>query len=79
MSDLGAIFDAHVRAEFQDLDLDATMATMSPDPYVHHLPTITGGNGAADVREFYEPTGAEQAESLLDRRLPKNELLEPAA
>jgi carboxymethylenebutenolidase len=53
MSDLAATFDAHVQAEFQDLDLDATMATMSADPYVHHVPTITGGNGTAGVRDFY--------------------------
>ena len=53
MSDLAATFDAHVQAEFQDLDLEATMATMSPDPYVHHVPTITGGNGTEGVRDFY--------------------------
>jgi carboxymethylenebutenolidase len=53
MNDLAATFDAHVRAEFQDLDLEATMATMADDPYVHHVPTITGGNGAAGVRDFY--------------------------
>jgi carboxymethylenebutenolidase len=29
------------------------MATMAADPYVHHVPTITGGNGAAGVRDFY--------------------------
>jgi len=53
MSDLGAVFDAHVQAEFQDLDLEATMATMSGDPYVHHVPTMTGGSGTAGVRDFY--------------------------
>jgi carboxymethylenebutenolidase len=53
MTDLAATFDAHVKAEFQDLDLEATMATMSPDPYVHHVPTITGGRGAEGVRHFY--------------------------
>jgi carboxymethylenebutenolidase len=53
MTDLAATFDAHVQAEFQDLDLEATMATMTEDPYVHHVPTITGGNGTARVREFY--------------------------
>jgi len=26
-----------VQAEFQDLDLEATMATMTDDPYVHIL------------------------------------------
>jgi carboxymethylenebutenolidase len=53
MTDLGATFDAHTQAEFQDLDVDATMATMAGDPYVHHVPTITGGNGAEGVRDFY--------------------------
>jgi carboxymethylenebutenolidase len=53
MNDLGAMFDAHVKAEFQDLDLEATMSTMTGDPYVHHVPTITGGNGTAGVRDFY--------------------------
>jgi carboxymethylenebutenolidase len=54
MSDLAATFDAHMRAEFQDLDLEATLATMGEDPYVHHVPTITGGKGAGGVREFYD-------------------------
>jgi carboxymethylenebutenolidase len=53
MSDLAAMFDAHVKAEFRDLDLEATMSTMTDDPYVHHVPTITGGNGTAGVRDFY--------------------------
>jgi len=53
MNDLAATFDAHVQAEFQDLDLEATMATMTDAPYVHHVPTITGGNGTAGVRDFY--------------------------
>ena len=53
MADLAKTFDAHVEAEFQDLDLEATMATMSEDPYVHHVPTITGGNGTEGVRAFY--------------------------
>jgi hypothetical protein len=30
--DLGAVFDAHVKAEFVDMDVAATMATMSPEP-----------------------------------------------
>jgi carboxymethylenebutenolidase len=53
MNDLAAMFDAHVKAEFQNLDLEATMSTMTDDPYVHHVPTITGGNGTAGVRDFY--------------------------
>src|SRR5437763_15915461 len=53
MSELAATFDAHMQAEFQVLDLEATMATMTDDPYVHHVPTITGGNGMTGVPDFY--------------------------
>ena len=52
-SELGAVFDAHVAAEFVDMDLDATMATMTDDPYVYHLPAMTGGVGVESVRQFY--------------------------
>ena len=53
ISDIAATFDAHIKAEFQDLDLEATMETMADDPYVHHVPTLTGGDGADGVRAFY--------------------------
>ena len=52
--ELGAVFDAHVRHEFVDHDVDATMRTMVAEPYLLHLPTLTGGVGAAEVRGFYE-------------------------
>jgi carboxymethylenebutenolidase len=51
--DLGAVFDDHVAAEFVTLDLEATMATMTGNPYVNHVPVMTGGVGAEAVREFY--------------------------
>jgi carboxymethylenebutenolidase len=51
--DLGAVFDEHVAAEFVDMDLDATMATMTDDPYVNHVPVMTGGVGFEGVRQFY--------------------------
>jgi carboxymethylenebutenolidase len=51
--DLGAIFDAHVGAEFDQKDVDATMATMTDDPYLTHVPTMTGGVGREEVRHFY--------------------------
>jgi carboxymethylenebutenolidase len=52
-TDLAAVFDDHVAAEFVHLDLEATMATMTDDPYVNHVPVMTGGVGADAVREFY--------------------------
>jgi carboxymethylenebutenolidase len=51
--DLGAVFDAHVRAEFVEKDVARTMATMSAEPYLTHVPTLTGGTGRAEVERFY--------------------------
>ena len=52
-ADLGALFDGHIAREFADLDVDATMKTMVPEPYVHCVPIMTGGSGGQDVRRFY--------------------------
>jgi carboxymethylenebutenolidase len=52
-SDAGAVFDAHVRAEFVERSVDATMATMNDAPYVTHVPVLTGGYGRDEVRHFY--------------------------
>jgi len=52
--ELAATFDAHVKHEFVDRDVDATMRTMVAEPYLLHLSTLTGGVGAAEVRRFYE-------------------------
>jgi carboxymethylenebutenolidase len=53
MPDLGARFDEHVANEFVTKDVDATIATMVAEPYVWHVPALTGGSGGADVRLFY--------------------------
>src|ERR1043165_1850698 len=52
-NNLGAVFDAHVKAEFIDKDVAATMATMVPEPYLTHVPTLTGGTGRSEVERFY--------------------------
>ena len=52
--DLGAVFDAHVKHEFVDHDVEATMRTMVVEPYVHNVPTLAGGIGKAGVRRFYK-------------------------
>ena len=38
---LGAVFDKHIKCEFQDHDVDATMKTMVREPYVHHVPMLS--------------------------------------
>jgi carboxymethylenebutenolidase len=48
-----AVFDAHVAAEFVEKDLDGAMGTMAQDPYVYHVPVMTGGVGWESVRQFY--------------------------
>ena len=50
---LDDIFDAHIAREFADRDVDATMETMVPEPYVHCVPIMTGGIGGQGVRRFY--------------------------
>jgi carboxymethylenebutenolidase len=52
--DLSALWDNHVDQEFKDRDADATIATMTPDAYVNHVPTLTGGYGARELHRFYK-------------------------
>ena len=47
-----ALFETHVAAELEG-DLDTTMATMSDDPHLNHVPTMAGGVGQEGVRAFY--------------------------
>jgi carboxymethylenebutenolidase len=51
---LGAVFDKHIKCEFEDHDVDATMKTMIREPYVHHVPVMTGGVGYDAVYNFYK-------------------------
>jgi len=52
--DLVALWDAHCRYEFETRDVDATMATMVAEPYVNHIPTMTGGVGHNQLKRFYK-------------------------
>lgn len=52
--DLEAIWDEHTRLEFAEKDAGKTMATMVPQPYVNHVPTMTGGVGYKDLHRFYK-------------------------
>jgi carboxymethylenebutenolidase len=46
------LFQQHVNAELAG-DLDTTMATMSDNPHLNHVPTMAGGVGRDGVRAFY--------------------------
>ncbi|MGC1303040.1 MAG: nuclear transport factor 2 family protein [Caulobacteraceae bacterium] len=52
--DLVALWEAHCRYEFETRDVDATMATMVAQPYVNHIPTMTGGVGHDQLKRFYK-------------------------
>ncbi len=51
--DLSTLWDAHTANEFAHRDVDATMATMVAEPYVNHIPTLTGGVGHKNLARFY--------------------------
>lgn len=51
---LSDLWDEHVRHEFDTRDVPATMATMVAEPYVNHIPTMTGGVGAKELSRFYQ-------------------------
>ncbi|HEY4041621.1 MAG TPA: nuclear transport factor 2 family protein [Rhodopila sp.] len=50
---LESLWEAHCRYEFETRDVDATMATMVAEPYVNHIPTMTGGVGHDALKRFY--------------------------
>jgi carboxymethylenebutenolidase len=52
--DLEALWEEHCRYEFETRDVDATMATMVDEPYVNHIPTMTGGVGHDELKRFYK-------------------------
>ena len=51
--DIERVWEAHVAGEFETRDLDATLATMTDDASVVHVPVGTGGRGKGELRKFY--------------------------
>src|ERR1700730_157451 len=51
--DLEAFWDKHTLYEFGTRDVAATMQTMVPEPYVNHIPVMTGGVGGHELARFY--------------------------
>lgn len=52
--DFSALWDTHCMHEFGTRDVDATMRTMVAQPYVNHIPTLTGGVGHDQLKRFYK-------------------------
>jgi len=51
--DLEAIWEEHTYWEFGNRSVEHTMATMVQEPYVNHVPTMTGGIGRKALTDFY--------------------------
>jgi len=51
--DLNALWEKHCEYEFSTRDARATMTTMVAQPYVNHVPTMTGGVGHDELLRFY--------------------------
>ncbi|KAI4745079.1 hypothetical protein E4T50_04565 [Aureobasidium sp. EXF-12298] len=51
--DLEEIWEEHCLYEFGERAVDKTMSTMVQEPYVNHIPTLTGGIGRAKLTDFY--------------------------
>jgi len=51
--ELIALWEEHLKHEFQTHDTEATLDTMVSDSYVNHIPVLTGGYGLEALRAFY--------------------------
>jgi carboxymethylenebutenolidase len=51
--DLARLWEEHTGHEFATRDTEATLATMVEDAYVNHIPTLAGGFGKQELRQFY--------------------------
>lgn len=52
--DLDALWGKHLEGEFVTCDADATIATMTPDAHVNHVPTMIGGHGQRQLHRYYK-------------------------
>jgi len=48
-----ALWEEHLKAEFQDKDARASCDTMVANPFVNHVPVLTGGVGRRQLEHFY--------------------------
>ena len=75
------LWELHTQLEFATKDATATVATMTPDNYVNHVPVMTGGRGRDEMIEFYgkhfiPKMPADTALRLLARTVGKERLID---
>lgn len=49
-----AIWEEHMKCEFETQNVENTMRTMVEGAHVNHVPVLTGGVGLDEVKHFYE-------------------------
>jgi carboxymethylenebutenolidase len=52
-AELEQLWEAHLDGEFNSKDVEATLATMTDDAAVDHVPVHSGGRGKDALRPFY--------------------------
>ncbi len=75
------LWELHTQLEFTTKDAQATVATMTPDNAVNHVPVMTGGRGQAEMIAFYgqhfiPKMPADTALRLLARTVGSNRLID---
>ena len=76
-----AQWEEHIGYEFSSRDVSSTIATMVHDPYVNHIPVMTGGYGHEALRRFYQedfisPMPADTSIQLVARTLGQDRLVD---
>jgi carboxymethylenebutenolidase len=53
VNNLNELWEEHTKHEFETKNVESTLATMTDDAYVNHVPVLTGGYGKPALRAFY--------------------------
>src|SRR5437868_6830601 len=75
------IWEEHLRCEFVSKDVNGTMETMIEKAHVNHVPTMTGGEGYHEIREFYAQSFISQMPPdtetvLISRTIGENQIVD---
>ena len=70
--DLEALWEKHMECEFATRSVDETMKTMVAEPYVNHVPDMTGGYG-------YQRVATDSTKTTLFRSVPKDTKIIPVS
>jgi len=79
--DLSALWERHCDLEFSRRDAAQTMETMVAEPYVNHVPTMTGGVGQKALHDFYAThfipkLPADTKQKLVSRTIGSNRIVD---